>query len=147
MKFGHKAETASYDPSSRPFPYRAALAWIVIFALQYPVLFTLAASNPKWVLGVDLRGHDSRLHSSARHDAVDHEEDYSNVPGAPDHPADHNCTPCQVLKYLVSCLPQSLLLLSPATQYTSRPSDRFAPQRLAHIAALPPVRAPPQVAV
>lgn len=126
---------------------RPVVARLVIAALLLPTLFSLGGADPDWLLGVDLASRNLGERATAHHyEVADRGKDYSDIPGAPGHPADHNCTPCQVLKSLVSYLPQLPLSLPPSAPCTVRSSDRGEPQRAGHIASLPPCRAPPQAA-
>ncbi|HEX4797705.1 MAG TPA: hypothetical protein VFV04_00310 [Burkholderiales bacterium] len=127
---------------------RAAIARVVIVALLLPAAFGLSGAGPEWMLGINVAGYESARHAAHDHHdgSADRGKDYSNIPGSPGHPADHNCNPCQVLKYLASYLPQLPLFL-PASAPNAVPLiERGAPQRAGHIASLPPSRAPPQSA-
>ncbi len=130
-----------WSPMLRLVRLRSVVARLVIAALLLPTLFSLGGADPDWLLGVDLARRNLGEHATAHH-----HEDYSDIPGAPGHPADHNCTPCQVLKSLVSYLPQLPLSLPTSAPRIVRSSDRGEPQRAGHIASLPPCRAPPQAA-
>jgi hypothetical protein len=136
------------NPILRIVRLRSVVAQLVITALLLPTVFSLAGADPGWLLGVNLAGRESGQHAAANHqEAADHGKDYSDIPGASGHPADHNCTPCQVLKSLVSYLPQLPLSVPSSTAHAAPSSDRAESQRARHIAFLPPSRAPPQAAV
>jgi len=127
---------------------RSGVVWVVVFALLLPGLFPLIAANPEWALGVPSSDHETHARAAGHHGADDNgEKDYSDIPGSPGHPADHNCNPCQVLKYLASYLPQLPLLLPERAPSALPPLVRCEAQRAGHVALLPPSRAPPQLAV
>lgn len=112
--------------SARSFVARALLV-----ALLLPTAFSLTSSDPRWFLGIETE--------TAEHD-------HSAIPGSAGHPADHDCAPCQALKYLALCLPQPKLVLPAAAPANFPPVARDQAQRAGHFASLPPSRAPPQAA-
>ncbi len=127
---------------------RAAVALIAMAALLLPAAFALSGADPEWMLGIDAAGDEwngDAAHDH-RHGEVDHGKDYSNIPGSPGHPANHNCNPCQVLKYLASYLPQLPLLLPASAPDIGPAIVRYKAQCAGHIASLPASRAPPQSA-
>src|SRR5712691_4878286 len=128
---------------------RAAIARVVIAALLLPAAFGLGGADPEWLLGIDAAGDESARQAAhdLRHGEADHGKDYSDIPVSPGHPADHNCNPCQVLKYQASYLPQLPLLLPASAPSVFLPPVRREAQRAGHVASLPPSRAPPQLAV
>jgi hypothetical protein len=73
----------------------------------------------------------------------------ADVPGSPTHPVNHDCTPCQVIKYLTaSVLSQAGFVLSPWVLKNAPPSDgRHPPQQIVRAAVSPPIRAPPSPSV
>jgi hypothetical protein len=125
---------------------RSLVARVLIVALLLPAVFALGAPDPHWFLGVGAGPESSAVPAAHRHhdDGAAHE--HSAVPGADGHPADHNCSPCQVLKYLAIYLPQRPLLLPDAVPAAFAPVGRKEAQRAAQLASLPPSRAPPPAA-
>ena len=73
----------------------------------------------------------------------------ADVPGSPTHPANHDCAPCQVIKYLsASVLPQTDMALSPLALNHAPPSDgHHQPQDIVRVTLSPPIRAPPSASV
>ncbi len=128
---------------------RAAIARAMVATLLLPAAFGLGGADPEWMLGIDAAGDESARHAALdhRHESADDGKDYSIVPCSPGHPADHNCNPCQVLKYLASYLPQLPLLLPAGAPSAFPPLVRREAQRAGHVASLPPSRAPPKPAV
>ena len=126
--------------------WRLAVAWCALVALSWPSLGLLP-----WVIdpATDLLAAYAVIEaSSAAHEhasAHDHAADASDIPGSPTHPADHDCFQCQVLKHLSRCAVAPLD--PPAVNLPA--GDSVQPlvvgetQFVGHIAALPPVRAPP----
>src|SRR5438105_14304331 len=92
---------------------RQFVARVLIVALLLPTTFALTAPDPHWFLGFETEAEPAVPH---RHPegTPGHEHVPSAIPGSPDHPADHNCSPCQVLKYLAIYLPQLPFLLPDA---------------------------------
>jgi hypothetical protein len=144
---GRRSIAKQSDVLRRLIRLRSAVAWTVTAALLLPALFSLTASNPEWVLGIEPSERESGAHAAAHHGTADHEKSHSDIPGAPDHPADHNCAPCQVLKYLACYLPESPLALPSSTHYSAPPGDRAVQQRPGDVASLPPSRAPPRALI
>ena len=75
-------------------------AWVVrlvVIALLFPAFYPLSAANPGWLLGFDLQARGPHAHDHGSHD-----HGYSPVPGVQGHPADHHCTPCEILKSLAT---------------------------------------------
>jgi hypothetical protein len=148
LNFSHKLEATKRNPRPRLVRLRSVVARVMIAALVLPTIFPLTGADPEWVLGVNLTSRESGERAAAHHhEAADPGKDYSDIPGAPGHPADHNCQPCQVLKSLVSYLPQLPFSLPSSAPRAVPSSDRAEPQCAGHIASLPPSRAPPQAAV
>src|SRR5437762_11801183 len=115
-------------------------AWmvrLVVIALLFPDFYSLSAANPDWLLGFDLRAQ------SHPHDHGSHDHDYSPVPGVQGHPADHNCTPCEILKSLASYLPAPAPAVPAALRHRLPPSEWSDPEYSRRVVSLPPSRAPP----
>ena len=117
----------------------AFIARVLLVALLLPGVFSLTSPDPKWLLGID----DG--HPAAHHHAAGSEHDHSAIPGSPGHPADHDCAPCQVLKYLAVGLTRPPLALPGAAPRNFPAAPRVVAQRSGHFASLPPSRAPPAV--
>jgi hypothetical protein len=125
---------------------RALVARVLVVALLLPAVFALGAPDPRWFLGVGAEPeHSAAPAAHHHHHDGDGAHEHSEIPGSPGHPADHNCSPCQVLKYLAIYLPQRPLVLAGAAPADFPGVARAAPQRTGHLAALPPSRAPPLV--
>ena len=73
----------------------------------------------------------------------------SDIPGSPTHPINHDCTPCQVIKYLTtSFLPRADIALLPPEFNDAPPTDsRHQPDDIGRVAVSPPIRAPPYLPV
>jgi hypothetical protein len=122
--------------------WRRARAFVVralLFALLLPTAFSVTSPDPRWLLGVDVQAQ----RASHGHPEGTPRHDHSAIPGSPGHPADHDCAPCQTLKYLALCLPQPKLALPVVVPAVFPPLARNQAQRTGHFAALPPSRAPP----
>jgi hypothetical protein len=130
-------------PGPRRRRLRSVVARTVIFALLLPAIFSLGAPDPDWFLGLAPADGEAAAHAGHHHGVADGEKDYSEIPGSPGHPPDHNCNPCQVLKYLASYLPQLPLALPASAPSAFPPIVREEAQRAGHSACLPPSRAPP----
>jgi hypothetical protein len=126
--------------------WRLGVAWCALVALSWPSLGLLP-----WVLdpGTDLLAAHAVIEtSSAAHDdasAHDHAADASDIPGSPTHPADHDCFQCQVLKHLSRCTvaPLDPPAVNLPAGNSVQPPVIAETQFVGHVAALPPVRAPP----
>jgi len=117
-------------------------AWVVrlvVIALLFPALYPLSAANPGWLLGFDLQARAG----PNGHDHGSHDHDYSPVPGVQGHPADHNCTPCEILKSLASYLPAPAPAVPAALRHPLPPGEWNDPEYGRRVVTLPPSRAPP----
>jgi hypothetical protein len=121
---------------------RSLIARVLIAALLLPAVFALSAPDPHWFLGIAEAERPATHHHADGAPAHEH----SAIPGSAGHPADHDCAPCQVLKYLAIYLPQRALALAGAAPADFPRVARAAPQRAGHLASLPPSRAPPLAA-
>jgi hypothetical protein len=118
---------------------RAIVARVLLVALLLPGVFSLTSPDPQWLLGVE-REHAPHEHAGTTG------HDHSAIPGSAGHPADHDCAPCQVLKYLAVGLARPPLAL-PGDEPAPFPRAlRASAQRTGHLASLPPSRAPPGAA-
>jgi len=139
------------SPSSRARTPRAvrrvaARAWIARALL---LAFAWASLGPWPWLAIALGDDHHAAVAAHEHDAGDvHEHrhrDASEIPGAPTHPADHDCLQCQMLAHLARCIPASPPAVAiPAIDACAVLPWTFAVPRFARaVALLPPVRAPP----
>ena len=124
--------------------WRSWVASCALVTLAWPSLGLLP-----WV-GMDLTATDhaaahERAHLAANPSSAAHDNDSSDIPGSPTHPADHDCFQCQVLKHLARCV---LSPLEPPT-IPLQPGCAVQPrivvesQFATDVAALPPARGPP----
>jgi hypothetical protein len=125
------------DTGPRGHRFRALVARVLLVALLVPGVFALTSPDPRWLLGVEREPAGHHRHA----DGTAH--DHSAIPGSADHPADHECAPCQVLKYLAVALSRPPLALPGAAPRNFPLAPRVAAQRTGHLASLPPSRAPP----
>jgi hypothetical protein len=124
------------------------VALIAILAMLLPGVFALTGADPDWMLGIEAADHGGGHSAEPVHDphAAAHShggQDYSQIPGSRDHPADHDCGQCQILKFLLSYLPALPLLLPAPASRPIRLEARIEAQVRALPAPLPPSRAPP----
>ena len=124
------------DSGSRGNRFRALVARVLLLALLLPGVFALTSPDPQWLLGVE-RGPAAHHHA----DGTAHR--HSAIPGSAGHPADHECAPCQVLKYLAVGLSRPPLALPGDDPAPFPRALRASAQRTGHLASLPPSRAPP----
>jgi hypothetical protein len=123
------------DSGSRGNRFRALVARVLLVALLLPGVFALTSPDPQWLLGVE-RGATHRHADGTAHR-------HSAIPGSAGHPADHECAPCQVLKYLAVGLSRPPLALPGDDPAPVPRALRASAQRTGHLASLPPSRAPP----
>ena len=123
------------DSGSRGNRFRALVARVLLVALLLPGVFALTSPDPHWLLGVE-RG-------ATHHHADGTAHRHSAIPGSAGHPADHECAPCQVLKYLAVGLSRPPLALPGDDPAPFPRALRASAQRTGHLASLPPSRAPP----
>ena len=128
---------------SRHARWRSWVASCALLALIWPSLGPLP-----WIIAAGMpvaMHHDEDGHDGAEAHEHHHQHDASDIPGSPTHPADHDCTPCQMLQHLSRCAPP--LFLAPVVASTPAcpvlPQVAVQSQRAAHVATLPPVRGPP----
>ena len=81
--------------------FRALVARVLLVALLLPGVFSLTSPDPQWLLGVERE-------PIAHHHPDGTAHQHSAIPGSAGHPADHDCAPCQVLKYLAVGLSRAL---------------------------------------
>lgn len=142
---GRRAKTAIPRFLIRLTRWQSRIAWFAVVVLLFPLFASLGSTHPERILGVALDGHGADGRAAGHHDSTDHGEPYSEIPGAPGHPVDHGCQPCQVLKYLASYLPRPYLTLPPPRlRHAPRPVEPEETQYWGPVASLPPCRGPPQ---
>ena len=124
--------------------WRAWVALCAAVALILPSVALLPAAS------LGLESEAAHTHHGAKH--VDHDGAagdsglrLADVPGSPTHPVNHDCAPCQVIKYLATgVLPQADMVLSPLALNHAPPSDGYhQPQAIVRVTVSPPIRAPP----
>lgn len=117
--------------------WRSCVAWCTAVVLVLPSAALIPAASA---------GFESDV---AHHAASEGGNRLSDIPGSPTHPVNHDCAPCQVIKYLAtSFLPQAGLAPLPSGPTDAAPSDRLhQSQEGARVAVLPPIRAPPSLSV
>jgi len=135
------ARTGGRRGSHRTRFLRTCIAWCAFIALAWPSLGPLPGLVAQGV-ALAAQAHDI-VGSEHRH------VDVSAIPGTPTHPVDHDCAECQVLKHLARCIPSVPAI---DVSVASVASIVAPPLVVEHRAAsthtlLPPVRAPPAIAV
>jgi hypothetical protein len=133
--------------SARTGRWRCWVALCAAVSLILPSVALLPAASAGFESEAAHVHHGS---SADRDDAAgDSREGLSDIPGSPTHPVNHDCTPCQVIKYLAtSFLPQADLVVLPRELNDAPPPDRWhQPQDIVCVAVSPPIRAPPHLPV
>jgi hypothetical protein len=142
---GYRTALASRRHPIRVSRWRSWVAWVAAVALILPSVALLPAASEV------AHGHHGAHHAGAEGDGVAGAAGAHLVaiPGSPTHPVNHDCTPCQVLKYLAtSVLPQADLALVLLERIDAPPSGgRHPPQLAVRLAVAPPIRAPPSPSV
>ena len=108
-----------------------AAAWLAMLALVLPALLQIAVPNPDLLPSAEGVGHH------------EHGAPYSPVPGSAGHPADHECQPCQILKYQAGFLPSPAWLPPATASRALKLIVRTNAQRTEWLAEVPRSRAPP----
>jgi len=132
---------------ARAARWRCRVAWCTAVALILPSVALLPAASTEFESDL---AHDAKHLSEERHHvAADGGERLSDIPGSLTHPINHDCAPCQVIKYLAtSFLPQAELAPLPSGPIDAAPPDHLdQPQDSALVAVSPPIRAPPSLSV
>jgi hypothetical protein len=149
---------ASLKPSYRiklALPRRRARAgrwrsWVALCAAAALILPSVALLPAASLEFESEAAHVHHRASADRDDAAgDSRDRLSDIPGSPTHPINHNCTPCQVIKYLAtSFLLQADSALLPSELNNAPPPDGWhQPQDIVRVAVSPPIRAPPHLPV
>ena len=124
--------------------------WIVGYVLL--ALLLPGATLPLEVFGDELHhlvahqdGDEVRHTALHSHQATHRHHDFSDVPGSPTHPLDHNCFECQVLQHLARCIPTlaplAIAPALPACLVVQSVAPTIAPHRFT--APRPPSCGPP----
>ena len=126
-------------------------AWVALCAAVALILPSVALL-PAASLGLESEaGHAHHGAKYVAHDgaAEDSGLRLADVPGSPTHPIDHDCAPCQIIKYLATgVLPQGDVVLSPVVLHHPLPSDGHRQlQAIVRVIVSPPIRAPPSTSV
>jgi len=123
---------------------RSCVAWGAAVALILPSIALLPAASTGFEDGAAHAHHAGHRHAEHEHTAEGGSR-LSDIPGSPTHPVNHDCAPCQVIKYLTaSYLPQAEPAQLPSGPAGAPPSERpHPPQNGARVAVSPPIRAPP----
>lgn len=123
--------------------WRSCVAWGAAVALVLPSIALLPAASTEFEDGATHSHHAGHVHAAHEHTAG--ESRLLDIPGSPTHPINHDCAPCQVIKYLTtSYLPQAEPAQLPSQPVGVAPSDRLhPPQNGARVTVSPPIRAPP----
>ena len=93
------------------------------------------------------RSHETGVSAADHHGLAGQDQEYSDIPGAPGHPSDHGCLPCQILKYLASFIAQpEFELVSLNVHHTVASRDWTQHHHRYNVVfLLPQSRAPPQL--
>ncbi|HEV2977771.1 MAG TPA: hypothetical protein VG425_09305 [Casimicrobiaceae bacterium] len=128
---------------ARTARWRSCVAWCTAVALILPSVALIPA--PSAGFESDVARHAEHLTAERDRAASEGGDRLSDVPGSPTHPVNHDCAPCQVIKYLAtSFLPQAGLAPLPSGPIDAAPSDPLhQPREGARVAVSPPIRAPP----
>jgi hypothetical protein len=129
---------------SRTGRWRSCVAWGAAVALILPSIAVLPVASTGFEDGAAHPHHAGHLHAEREH-TTDGGSRLSDIPGSPTHPINHDCAPCQVIKYLAtSYLTQAEPAPLPSGPVGAPPSDRsHPPQNGARVTVSPPIRAPP----
>jgi hypothetical protein len=145
---------------SRRRRVRSWSAWYALVALTFASLgilpsiaIELAAEHHAARVPADHHG-TGNVAAAHRHSAVPSgigaahhaHGDFSDIPGSPTHPIDHDCDHCQVLTHLSRCIfvAQPPPSVDPAQGCPVRPNVAVVARAARDVAALPPVRGPPR---
>jgi hypothetical protein len=135
-----------FEAASMRFPGRARWrSWTACCAAVALLLPSVALLPAVDFDSAAVRGPVAHPDSDRDHASRDSGERLSDLPGGATHPINHDCIPCQVIKFLTTgFLPQAEFVPAPSGPGNVPPvDDLHQPQRLARVALIPPIRAPP----
>jgi hypothetical protein len=143
LKRNYQTTFASGHRLVRAGHWRSWVASCAAVALILPSLALLPATS----LGLESEAGHAR--HGAKHEPHDGAAELADVPGSPTHPVNHDCAPCQIIKYLATgVLPQGDVVLSPVALHHAPPSDGHRqPLAIVRVTVSPPIRAPPSTSV
>jgi hypothetical protein len=148
LKRSHQTTFASGHRLVRAGRWRSWVASCAAVALILPSVVFLPAAS----LGLESEAEHAR--HAAQHEPHDGAAEDSglglaDVPGSPTHPVNHDCAPCQIIKYLATgVLPQGNVVLSPMALHHAAPSDGHRqPLAIVRVTVSPPIRAPPSTSL
>jgi hypothetical protein len=132
---------------ARAARWRSCVAWCTLVALILPSVALIPA--PSAESESDVAHHAEHVTAERDRAASEGGDRLSDIPGSPTHPVNHDCAPCQVIKYLTtSFLPQAGLAPLPSGPINAAPSESLhQPQESACVTVSPPIRAPPRLSV
>jgi len=149
--------------TSRRRRIRSWSAWSALVALTFASLGVLPSiaieiAAEHYAATAPSRHHGTGNVAAAHRHAADPSDaqeahhshpDFSDIPGSPTHPIDHDCDQCQVLTHLSRCIFVALTppSLDPAPACPERPHFAVVARAARDIGALPPVRGPPRQSV
>ncbi len=143
LNLSYPTTLASRRQPTRVSRWRFWVACGAAVALILPSVALLPAASS----GFEFEpAHDDEHFGTDRDGAAGTAEAHlADIPGSPTHPANHDCTPCQVIKYLAtSVLPQADLALAPLERNDAPPPGGRHPLPVTvRVAIAPPIRAPP----
>lgn len=124
--------------------WRPWIAYCTAIALLLPSVALLPAVDFE---SAAVHGYLAAAHSDLERDHAGggSPERLSDLPGGATHPINHDCVPCQVIKFLATgFMPQADTALSPMSPGNAPPVDEpQQPPPIAGVALSPPIRAPP----
>jgi len=127
----------------------AALAWSSLGILP-SIGLTIASSRYAMADRHDAHAEGGAVShhphgAGSGHESHGGHSDFSDIPGSPTHPIDHDCFACQVLTHLSRCLVDapcvSTLEVPPGRHI--RPDSAVATRVPREVARVPPARGPP----
>jgi len=91
-----------------------------------------------------IEAHAHHAHGDGHH-AHDAQGDFSDIPGSPTHPLDHDCDQCQVLTHLSRCIFDApcASTLDVVPGLPVRPNIAVVARAARDVADVPPARGPP----
>lgn len=145
LKPSYRTVLALLRRPARAERWRSWVASCAAAALILPSVALLPAAS-------DFGSEAAHVHPGAEHPggdsdhaALDSRARLADIPGSSTHPVNHDCTTCQVIKYLAtSFLPQADVAVV-ALEFNDAPpsTGRHRPPAILRVAVTPPIRAPP----